>query len=77
MQKFQALNEKTGSKKRATCPATLLQNELNSDVAPFTKHVQTCLQPDLLQDRFDVGGIRRKQCCKTSCTLFVARFCVP
>ena len=29
---------KTGSKKRATCFAKLLQNELNSHVASFTKH---------------------------------------
>ena len=42
--------------KRATFFVTLLQNELNSDVARFTTHVQTCQQPDLLQDRFDVGG---------------------
>ena len=60
MQKFQALNEKTGNKKCATCFASLLQNELNSDVAHVTTHVQTCLQPDLLQDvRCNVGGKRR------------------
>ena len=29
---------KTGNKKRATCFATLLQSELNSHVASFTKH---------------------------------------
>ena len=29
---------KTGNKKQATCFATLLQNELNSDVARFTTH---------------------------------------
>ena len=42
-------------------------------------------QPDLLQDRFDVGGKTRniaiqlvfQQCCKTSCTFFFARFSVP
>ena len=33
---------KTGNKKHAPCFATLLQNELNSDVARFTTHVQTC-----------------------------------
>ena len=27
-----------GNKKHATCLATLLQNELNSDVARFTNH---------------------------------------
>ena len=30
-----------GQQKRATCLATLLQNELNSDVVRFTTHVQT------------------------------------
>ena len=33
--------EKTGNK-RVICPATLLQNKLNSDVARFTTHGQTC-----------------------------------
>ena len=37
----------------------MLQNELKNDVARFTTHVQTCEQPDLLQDRFDVGGKTR------------------
>ena len=34
-----------GERKRTTCFATLqqLQNELNSDVARFTAHIQTCL----------------------------------
>ena len=31
-----------GTEKRATCLATVLQNELNSDVARFTTHAQTC-----------------------------------
>ena len=31
------------AKKGATCFVTLLQNELKSDVARFTTHVQTCL----------------------------------
>ena len=48
-----------GNKKLATCLATLLQNVLNSDVARFTTRVQTCYQPDLLQDWFDVGGKTR------------------
>ena len=30
-----------GTEKRATCLATLLQNELNSDVVRFTPHVKT------------------------------------
>ena len=35
-------SEKTGNKKHATCFATLLQNELKSDIARFTIHAQTC-----------------------------------
>ena len=57
----------------------------NTDDGLFTTHVQTCQQPDLLHVRFDVGGKTRNiaiqlvllQCCKTSCTFFVARFSVP
>ena len=33
---------KTGNEKRATCFATLLQNELKGDVARFTTDVQIC-----------------------------------
>ena len=70
-----------GQQKRATCLATMLQNELNSDVGRFTTRVQTCKQPDLLQDRFYNAqhrySSRLQQCCKTSCTFFVARFSVP
>ena len=33
---------KNAQQKSATVLATLLQNELNSDVARFTTHVQTC-----------------------------------
>ena len=47
---------KTGNKKRATCFAPLLQNKWKRQVARFTTHVQ----PDLLQDRFDLGGKTRK-----------------
>ena len=42
---------KTGNKKRATCLATLLQNELNNDVARFTTHIKPVLQ----QIRFSIG----------------------
>ena len=63
----------------------MLQNEFKSVVACFTIDVQTCQQPDLLQDRFDLGGKTRNvalqlvllQCFKTSCMFFVARFSVP
>ena len=76
---------KNGQKKRATCFATLLKNELNSDVARFTMFKPFQEQPDLLQGRFDVGGKSRNIAiqlvlqifCKTYCTLFVARFSVP
>ena len=33
-----------GNKKRAICLATLLQNELNSDVGRFTTHIKPVLQ---------------------------------
>ena len=52
---------KMGDKKRATCISALLQNELDSGVSSFATHVQTCWPPDLLQDRFDVGGKRPAQ----------------
>ena len=72
------------TQKRATCFATLWQNELKSGVARFTTHVQTCLQPDLVQDRFLMGGktcnitiqLVLEQCCNTSCKFFVACFSV-
>ena len=41
---------KTGNKRRASCFATLLQNELNSHVARFTTQVNKTLKPHLLQD---------------------------
>ena len=77
--------EKTGNKKHTTCVATLLQNEMKSDVARFTTHVRTCQQPDLVQDRSDEGGKKRnvvfqlvlQQCCKANCMFFVACFPVP
>ena len=35
---------KTANKNYATCRATLLQNELTSDVARFTTHIKPVLQ---------------------------------
>ena len=32
-----------GTVKRATCLATLLQNEFNSDVALFATHIRACI----------------------------------
>ena len=76
---------KTGNKKRTTCLATLLQNELNSDVARFTTHIKPVLQQIRLLKGLNVGGNTRyvaiqlalQQYCKTSCTFFVARSSVP
>ena len=76
---------KTGNKRRATCLATLLQNELNSDVARFTTHIKPVLQQIRLLTGLNMGGkthniaiqLVLQQCCKKSCTFFVARFSVP
>ena len=50
---------KTGNKKRATCFATLLQNELNSDVARFTIHIKPVLQQIRLLTGLNLGGKTR------------------
>ena len=47
---------KTDNKKRATCVATLLQNELNSDVARFTNHIKPVLQQIRLLTGLNTGG---------------------
>ena len=50
------------------------------NVARFTTHVQTCKQPDLLQDRFDVGGITRNIAIQLVCSNVaknVVRFLLP
>ena len=57
---------RNGQQNHATCLATLLQNEMNSDVASFTR----------LLTGLNVGGktgnivfqFVLQQCCKTSCT---------
>ena len=74
-----------GNKRRATCRATLLQNELNSDVARFTTHIKPVTHEIRLLTGLYLGGKTRniaiqivlQECCKTSYTLFVARFSVP
>ena len=71
--------------KRATYLATLLQNKLKSDVVRFTTHIKPVLQQIRLLTGLNVDGKTRniaiqlvlQQCCKTSCTFFVARFSVP
>ena len=68
-----------------TTLATLLQNELNSDVARFTTLIKPVLQQIRLLTGLNQGGKTRniaiqlalQQCCKASCTFFVARFSVP
>ena len=50
---------KTGNKKPATCFATLLQNELNSDVARFTTHIKPVLQQIRLLTGLNMGGKTR------------------
>ena len=76
---------KAAKTSRKVCLATLLQIELNSDVARFTTHIKPVLQHIRLLTGFNVGGkthniaiqLVLQQCCKTSCTFFVARFSVP
>ena len=87
--KHQGVLTTKGTEKQATKKCNLfcnmLQNGLKSDVARFATHVQTCQQPDLLKDRFELGSKMRnvalhlvlRQCCKTSFMSFVARFSVP
>ena len=74
-----------GNKNYATCLTTLLQNELNKDVTRFTTHIKPVLQQIRVLTGLNVGGKMRniaiqlvlRQCCKTSCTFFAARFSVP
>ena len=64
---------KTGTKKSATCFATLLQNKLNSDVGRFTTLIKPVLQQIRLLTGLYMGGKTRinaiqlvlQQCCKT------------
>ena len=45
-----------GSKKHPTCLASLLQNELNSDVARFAIHIKPLLQQIRLLKGLNMGG---------------------
>ena len=51
---------KAGNRERATCSATLLQNELNSDVPRFATCVQTCFATNKVVRVFFVSDKRRK-----------------
>ena len=73
-----------GSKKHPTCLASLLQNELNSDVARFAIHIKPLLQQIRLFTDLNTAcktciiAFQRlvlQQCCKANCTFF-ARFTV-
>ena len=63
----------------------MLQNESYTDVARFITHVRTCLATNKVVRFVFVGGKTRnidiqlvlQQCCKKSCTFFVAFFVVP
>ena len=77
--------EKLATKSCATCLATLLQNELNSDVTRFTTHIKPVLEQIRLLTGLKVDSKTRnivvqlvlQLCCNTSCTFFVAGFSVP
>ena len=51
--------EKRATKKHATCLTTLLQNELNSDVARYITHIKPVLQQIRLLTGLNVGGKTR------------------
>ena len=76
---------KTGNKKHATCFATLLQNELQSNVAHFATLFKYFLHQNRVLTGLNVGGktcniafqLVLQHCCKTNCMFFVARFSVP
>ena len=56
---FQVRYGKTGNKKRATCFATVLQNQLNNDVARYTAHIKPVLQQIRLLPGLNMGGETR------------------
>ena len=76
---------KNGQQKTSTCFATLLQNDLNNDVVRYTTQIKPVLLQIRLLTGLNMGGkthniaiqLVLQQCCKTSCTFFVARFSVP
>ena len=69
-----------GKEKCTSCLASLLQNELNSNVAHFTTHIKPVWQQIRLLTGLNMGGktcniaiqLVVQQCCKTSCL-----FCCP
>ena len=71
-----------GTVKRATCLATLLPDELNSDVARIANHVRACLAANkaarvfFRKMRNMVNQLVLQQTRMTSCKYLVARFTV-
>ena len=65
---------KNGQQKTSTCFATLLQNDLNNDVARYTTHIKPVLLQIRLLTGLNMSGKTRniaiqlvlQQCCKTS-----------
>ena len=77
---------KTCSKKHATCFATLLQSELNtnSNNAHYITHVRICIAKIRSQGFFVDGKTHNiafqlvsQQCCKQVAGFFVVRFTIP
>ena len=68
----------SGTEKRATCFATLLQNELNSDVARFATHSKPFFQQIRLLTGLNIGSKTRN--INSFCSNVakqVARFLLP
>ena len=59
---------KTGNKKHAICFATLLQNELKSDVPRFTTHIKPVLQKIRLLTGLNDGGKRATSLFESFCS---------
>ena len=77
--------ETTRNKKRVSCFATLLQNELKSDVARFITHIKPFLQQIRLLTGLNMDSktcniaiqLVLLPCCKTSYTFLFAIFSLP
>ena len=72
---------KRGSKKRALCFSTLLQNELNSHVARFRTHFRTCLATNKVARFVFEGGKKGQHRCTTPFAAMLQNklhvFCCP
>ena len=59
LQRVKLKLRENGLQKTGTCHATMLQNELNSDVARFTTHIKPVLQQIRLLTGLNVGDKTR------------------